>query len=47
MGYTDLSTFTVRFDLNGDPALPAMLVFKRHRVLWWKLVAVRLPPLPE
>lgn len=47
MGYADLSTFTVRFDLNDDPALPATLVFKRHRLLWWKLSAVRLPPLPE
>lgn len=47
MGYTDLSTFTVRFDLNDDPALPTTLVFKRHRVLWWKLSSVRLPPLPE
>lgn len=46
MGYADLSTFTVRFDLNDDPALPATLVFKRHRLLWWKLSAVRLPPLP-
>lgn len=46
MGYTNLSTFTVRFDLNDDPALPTTLVFKRHRLLWWKLSAVRLPPLP-
>ena len=43
-GYADLSTFTVRFDLNDDPALPTTLVFKRDRVLWWKLSAVRLPP---
>ncbi len=43
MGYADLSTFTVRFDLNDDPALPTTLVFKRHRVLWWKLSAIRLP----
>lgn len=47
MGYADLSTFTVRFDLNDDPALPATLVFKRHRLLWWKLSAVRLPPLSK
>ncbi len=43
MGYTDLSTFTVRFDFDGDPALPATLVFKRHRGLWWKLSAIDLP----
>lgn len=47
MGYADLSTFTVRFDLNDDPALPATLVFKRHRLLWWKLSAVRLPSLSK
>lgn len=47
MGYTDVSTFSVRFDLDDDPALPTTLVFKRHRLLWWKLAAVRLPPLPE
>lgn len=42
MGYTDFSTFTVRFDLDGDPDKPVSLVFKRYRGLWWKLSAVEL-----
>jgi hypothetical protein len=42
MGYTDLSTFIVRFDLNDDPDRPVVLVFKRHRGLWWKLSGVEL-----
>lgn len=42
MGYSDFSTFTVAFDLNDDPDLPATLVFKRHRLLWWKLTAIDL-----
>jgi hypothetical protein len=46
VGYTDLSTFTARFDLDGDPDKPVVLVFKRHRGLWWKLTAVELPRLP-
>lgn len=42
MGYADISTFTVAFDLNGDPDLPATLVFKRHRLFWWKLAGIDL-----
>jgi hypothetical protein len=39
-GYTDASTFVVRVDIGGDPALPATLTLRRHRVLWWKLSGI-------
>ena len=42
IGYTDFSTFTVAFDLNDNPDLPATLVLKRHRLFWWKLAAIDL-----
>jgi hypothetical protein len=42
-GYTDASTFVVRADIGGDPALPATLTLRRHRGLWWKLSGIALP----
>jgi Protein of unknown function (DUF2939) len=42
MGYQDFSTYTVTFDLNHDPDLPATLVFKRHRLFGWKLAGIDL-----
>lgn len=42
MDYADYSNFTVTIDLNDDPDLPATLVFRRHRLLWWKLAAIDL-----
>jgi hypothetical protein len=47
MAYADASTFTATFDLDGDPSRPVTLVFKRQRLLWWKLSAIRLPPIPR
>ncbi|MFZ5638996.1 MAG: DUF2939 domain-containing protein [Pseudomonadota bacterium] len=44
MAYADASTFTATFDLDGDPSRPVTLIFKRQRLLWWKLSAIRLPP---
>lgn len=40
--YTDLSTFVVRVDIGGDPALPATLTLRRHRGLWWKLSGIEM-----
>jgi hypothetical protein len=42
-GYVDGSTFVVRVDIGGDPALPATLTLRRHRGLWWKLSGIALP----
>jgi hypothetical protein len=42
-GYVDASTFVVRVDMGGDPALPATLTLRRHRGLWWKLSGIALP----
>ena len=42
-GYVDGSTFIVRVDIGGDPALPATLTLRRHRGLWWKLSGIALP----
>lgn len=42
-GYVDASTFVVRVDIGGDPALPATLTLRRHRGLWWKLSGIALP----
>lgn len=42
-GYADASTFVVRVDIGGDPALPATLTLRRHRGLWWKLSGIALP----
>lgn len=41
-GYEDLSTFAVTVQPQGDGALPAKLIFKRHRLLWWKLSGIEL-----
>ncbi len=40
-GYEDLSTFVVTLQPQGDAA-PAKLVFKRHRLLWWKLSGIEI-----
>jgi hypothetical protein len=42
-GYVDGSTFVVRVDIGGDPALPATLTLRRHRGLLWKLSGIALP----
>jgi hypothetical protein len=44
MGYDDLSTFSVKVANDGMGPAPSRLVFKRHRLLWWKLSAIELPP---
>lgn len=41
-GYEDLSTFVVTLQPQVDGAGPAKLVFKRHRLLWWKLSGIEL-----
>lgn len=41
-GYDDLSTFVVTLQPQNDDAVPATLIFKRHRLLWWKLSGLRL-----
>lgn len=41
-GYEDLSTFAVTLQPQDDGALPAKLIFKRHRLLWWKLSGIEL-----
>lgn len=42
-GYEDLSTFVVTLKPQSDGAVPAKLVFKRRRLLWWKLSGIELP----
>lgn len=44
MGYDDLSTFSVKVVNSDRGATPTRLIFKRYRVLWWKLSGVELPP---
>lgn len=44
MGYDDLSTFSVKVANDGMGPAPSRLVFKRHKLLWWKLSAIELPP---
>jgi hypothetical protein len=46
MGYEDLSTYTVTLHPEGDGAVPAKLVFKRHRLLWWKLSGIEIGQRP-
>ena len=41
-GYEDVSTFIVTVRPEGDGAVPAKLVFKRHRLLWWKLSGIEI-----
>lgn len=41
-GYEDLSTFVVTLLPQGDGAVPAKLIFKRHRLLWWKLSGIKI-----
>lgn len=41
-GYEDLSTFAVTLQPQGDGAAPVKLIFKRHRLLWWKLSGISL-----
>ncbi len=43
MGYRDVGTFAVDLHADGDAAMPAKLIFKRHRLLWWKLSDFELP----
>ena len=42
MGYRDLGTFAVDLQTEGDPGIPASLIFKRHHVLWWKLSEIKM-----
>ncbi len=42
MAYEDLDTFAVTLEPDDDLTTPAKLVFKRHRLLWWKLSAVAM-----
>lgn len=47
MAYEDFDTFAVNLSADGDPpmaTIPSRLVFKRSRLLWWKLSAVDLTP---
>ncbi len=41
-GYEDFSTFVVTLEPQGDAAVPAKLVFKRYRLLWWKLSGIEI-----
>ena len=41
-GYEDLSTFVMSLQPQGDGVAPAKLVFKRHRLLWWKLSGIEI-----
>lgn len=41
-GYENLSTFEVTLQPQGDGVLPAKLIFKRHRLLWWKLSEIEI-----
>lgn len=40
MAYEDFDTFVVTLEPDGDFATPAKLIFKRNRLLWWKLSAI-------
>jgi hypothetical protein len=51
MGYRDFSTFAVDLHTDddaaipaafGDAAIPATLIFKRHKLLWWTLSGIDL-----
>lgn len=44
MGYDDLSTFSVSVANDGMGPAPSRLEFKRHKLLWWKLSGIELPP---
>lgn len=46
MTYRDGSTFTVILSPDDDTAMPATLVFKRYRLLWWKLSGIEFQPRP-
>jgi len=41
-GYEDFSTFVVTLQPQGDGVAPTKLVFKRHRLLWWKLSGIEI-----
>lgn len=41
-GYEDLSTFVVTLQPQGDGVTPAKLIFKRYRLLWWKLSGIEI-----
>jgi hypothetical protein len=43
-GYKNPSTFVVTLQPQSDSAIPAKLIFKRYRLLWWKLSGIELPP---
>lgn len=41
-GYEDWSTYAVTLRPQADDVIPAKLIFKRHRLLWWKLSGIEL-----
>ncbi len=41
-GYEDASTYVVTLQPQSDGAMPAKLIFKRYRLLWWKLAGIEL-----
>ncbi|MFZ2752704.1 MAG: DUF2939 domain-containing protein [Lysobacteraceae bacterium] len=43
MGYEDFSTFTVRLQPDDDAIPPSTLIFKRDKVLLWKLSGIEMP----
>ena len=44
--YEDLSTFVVYLQPQRDDVVPAKLIFKRHRLLWWKLSGIEIRQRP-
>lgn len=42
MGYEDVSTFTVRLQPDDDAIPPSTLIFKRDKLLLWKLSGIEM-----
>jgi hypothetical protein len=45
MGYDDFSTFTVRLQPGDDSIPPSTLIFKRDKLLFWKLSGIEMAAL--